>query len=343
MPSARRRWLLTLLSFVAALGASLYIVVTTWPAGGVAALPWAAHVGAIAATALEIAARALKVRLSARALDVPLSFGAALRTCLGGDFAAAVTPARSGAEPARFLVLRKAGIAPAPTVLVLFTELFLELWSLVFVAAALALLFRDAGRAMGVVVGSVGGYAAAVLGAGALGLALARRRAAGPPPGWARRVGLGAAQWRAFQRLLRHLRASVTAVRAADRRTIILAYVASIAHVALRLAVLPALVLFARPDVPLAPLLFWPLALVYGSVVSPAPGGGGVVEVAFRAVLGATIPVALFAPALVWWRFYTFYVYIPLGALAAGRTVVRALRGSGDSRAEGAVEARKAA
>jgi hypothetical protein len=30
--------------------------------------------------------------------------------------------------------------------------------------------------------------------------------------------------------------------------------------------------------------------------------------------------------ALIWWRFYTFYLYIVLGALAAGNTVLRALR-----------------
>ena len=32
------------------------------------------------------------------------------------------------------------------------------------------------------------------------------------------------------------------------------------------------------------------------------------------------------APALLWWRFYTFYIYIVLGALAAGRTAIRALK-----------------
>jgi hypothetical protein len=29
---------------------------------------------------------------------------------------------------------------------------------------------------------------------------------------------------------------------------------------------------------------------------------------------------------LLWWRFYTFYIYILLGALIAGGTVLRALR-----------------
>ena len=57
-------------------------------------------------------------------------------------------------------------------------------------------------------------------------------------------------------------------------------------------------------------------------------------EIAFRAALGGAIPVALFAAALVWWRFYTFYIYIVLGAVAAGRTVMRAVRRTEDYEAE---------
>ena len=34
----------------------------------------------------------------------------------------------------------------------------------------------------------------------------------------------------------------------------------------------------------------------------------------------------MFGASLVWWRFYTFYLYILLGGIVAGGTVVRALR-----------------
>jgi len=77
---------------------------------------------------------------------------------------------------------------------------------------------------------------------------------------------------------------------------------------------------------PLAPLALWPLGFLYGAAVVPAPGGGGAVELAFSAALRGVIGPRLFAPALLWWRFYTFYIYILLGALAAGRTAMRALR-----------------
>ncbi len=106
----------------------------------------------------------------------------------------------------------------------------------------------------------------------------------------------------------------------------IASFLASVVHVGVRLTVLPALVLTSAAAVPLAPLALWPLGFLYGAAVVPVPGGGGAVEMAFRAALGDAIPVTLFAAALVWWRFYTFYIYILLGALAAGRTAMRALR-----------------
>src|SRR5688500_2437091 len=100
----------------------------------------------------------------------------------------------------------------------------------------------------------------------------------------------------------------------------------SVLHVMARLAVLPIIVYSLGGEAPLSKLVLWPLALFYGAVVAPVPGGGGIVEVGFKATLGGIIPVALFGASLVWWRFYTFYLYILLGALAAGGTVLRALR-----------------
>jgi len=106
----------------------------------------------------------------------------------------------------------------------------------------------------------------------------------------------------------------------------VMAYLASVVHVSMRLCVLPALVLTVYPDTPLAPLALWPFGFLYGVAIVPAPGGGGAVEIAFRAALGSVIPPRIFPAALLWWRIYTFYIYIVLGALAAGRTAMRAVR-----------------
>jgi hypothetical protein len=55
--------------------------------------------------------------------------------------------------------------------------------------------------------------------------------------------------------------------------------------------------------------------------------------VAFNKALSGTIPPEFFASALIWWRFYTFYALILLGAVSAGRTVMRALRSDEGTRA----------
>jgi uncharacterized protein (TIRG00374 family) len=337
-----RRWLITIVSFAAAIGVSVWIIFKSWPVEERSVgLPLFAHALCAAAVALDLVLRAMKIRLSGASLGVPVSFGVAMRTGLAGDFAAAITPARSGAEPARYLVLAKARIPAAATFLLLFAELFLEMLALVIVAMGIALLFaEEPDTSLAWIVGLVGGYATFVIGVGLAGVLLAWRRASGPPPWWARRIGLNALRWRAVQRSLRKLRSSATLIRDARFDYFLLGLVVSVLHVMARLAVLPIIVYSLGGDAPLSKLVLWPLALFYGSVVAPVPGGGGLVEVGFKATLGGVIPLALFGASLVWWRFYTFYLYILLGALAAGGTVLRALRpaaenGNGNGSLEG--------
>ena len=320
------RWLITALSFAATIGVSIYMILGWSQQGTSLMLPMRAHLFALLAVAVEVLARSLKIRWSARAAGIRLKLATAARTCLGGDFAAAITPARSGAEPARFFVLSEAGLPSSSVLVVLYAELFLEVLSLAAVVFCVAVIFRHAGPVLVTLVSVVGAYAAVILGVGAAALFLSRRNANGPPPRWARRLGLHAGRWRTVQRALRKLRATVDSVDRIHRRAAVGAFLASFVHVAIRLTVLPALVLTSVASAPLAPLALWPLGFLYGAAVVPAPGGGGAVEVAFRAALGHAIPVQLFAAALVWWRFYTFYIYILLGAVAAGSTVLRAVR-----------------
>ena len=323
------RWFLTALSFAALLGVSVYIIADWGNAarGATLALPPMAHLLAAAAVATEIATRAWKITYSAKAVGLSLPFSVGLRTCLGGDFGAAITPARSGAEPARYLILSEAKLAPANVLLILFAEIFLEALSLAAVVAVCFVLFHSAGAAvLGALITVAGGYAAVVLGVGAGAVLISRKGAQGPPPAWARRVRLTGGRWRVVQRSLRRVRDTVQQVRTLDWRYAAVALVMSIAHVAVRLAILPALVLTTHPDVPLAPIALWPFSFLYGAVIVPVPGGGGAVEVVFAKVLGEVIPASIFGASLLWWRFYTFYVYIILGAIVAGGVVMRAIR-----------------
>ena len=331
---SRARWLLAALSFAAAIGASLYVVYTSWPAQrNPAIVPIWGHALALGCVVLDLFFRSVKIRLSAAAVRVPLSLTVALRTSLGGDFGAAITPARTGAEPARFLILAEAGVPPASNFLLLWMELFLEMLSLALVVAALGIAFRDAAGALRGVMTVVGIYALFILAISVGSMLLARRSSSGPPPRWAAALRLHAGRWRAVQRSLRRIRESVDAVRDARVEVALLAYAASIVHVLLRLAILPVLVYsLGGVGAPLAPLVLWPLALFYGGVVAPVPGGGGFIEVTFKHFLGSAIPAPLLGASLIWWRFYTFYLYILLGALAAGRSVMRALRENREER-----------
>src|SRR3954462_2974753 len=114
-----------------------------------------------------------------------------VRTSLAGDFGASITPARSGAEPARFLVLAEAGITPSDAFVVLYAELFLEMLSLATVVAIVAVVFRHAGMVLGALVGVVGLYSVFVLGIAAVAVMLSRRPVRVDPPPWARRVRIG--------------------------------------------------------------------------------------------------------------------------------------------------------
>lgn len=322
-----RRWAFLVLSFAATLGVSAWVVWRGWAADGAPpALPWWAHALALGAVAVEVLARATKMHLSAAALRLPLRWRVSLRTCLGGDFAASVTPGRSGAEPARFLILAEAGVRPAHTVLILFLELFLELISLAIMAALLGTLFRGDRAVVGALVAIVGGYATFVLGLGVAGWFLAHRSSHGPPPALVRRLGLHAGHWRTVQRALRHLRASLLAVRDARPGPLLLSLGFSVLHIIGKLAILPPLVWAVDPTVPLADLVLWPLIFLYGGAAAPAPGGGGAIEFGFQLAFRDVLDPALLAGSLLWWRGYTLYLYIVLGAIAAGSVVRRVLR-----------------
>jgi uncharacterized protein (TIRG00374 family) len=321
-----KHWLFTGLSFAAVIGVSVYMIAEWWDQGSLG-LPLRSHLLAALAVIAEIVARSLKLTWSANAVRIRLPFRVSVRTSLAGDFGGAITPARSGAEPARFLVLAEAGIAATNALVVLFAELLLEALSLALVVIVVAIVFRNAGKVLGALIGVVGLYAGFVIGIAILALALARRNVRDEPPRWAARLGWRAGRWRLIQSWLAKVRLAVEAVRNIRMSWAVASFFASVVHVAMRLCVLPALVLPATTQpVPVAPLALWPLGFLYGAAVVPAPGGGGAVELAFRAALGHVIPPHVFPGALLWWRFYTFYLYIGLGAIVAGGVALRAVR-----------------
>ena len=322
-----KRWLFTALSFAAVIGVSIYAVLSGGPHGVDLRIPLRAHMLAFLAFAVEVSARAIKLTLSAKSVRARLPLVTSLRTSLGGDFGASITPARMGAEPARFLILAESGIPASDTMVILYAELFFEMISLAIIVAAITALFHASDAAVVAMVGVVGGYAMFVLGLGALGVLLSRRNVGEEPGRFARRIRLHGRRWEIVQRWFERMRTTVDAFKQMKLGWGALALVASLTHIGVRFTILPAIVYSSTgAAVPLSPLVVWPLGIIYGAGVVPAPGGGGAVELAFRAALGSVIPRELFAASLVWWRFYTFYLYIALGALVAGNTALRAVR-----------------
>ncbi|MGQ0767562.1 MAG: lysylphosphatidylglycerol synthase transmembrane domain-containing protein [Gemmatimonadota bacterium] len=315
---------------------------SSWPEEGAPlGLPWWAHLLLMAAVGLEIVFRVLKMTLSSKAIGLDVSFGVAARTVLGGDFAAAITPSRTGSEPARFLALTEARVPVAGALLVLFLELFLEMLSLMVIAAVIVFAFRESGALMGSLTLTIVVYSSAVLGAAAVAWSLSRAAADGPPPRWVRWIGIRVGGWRRIQQALAQLREGLKSLRTAKRGLMFSALVVSIIHVGFRLITLPIIVYSYQPAelVPPGPLVLWSLLLLYGASVAPAPGGGGMVELGFKLALGGTIPARLVAASLIWWRVYSFYVYVLIGALATGRTVMRALQRTSRAIEEGGGDA----
>ena len=324
----KRRWLVIILSFVSMVGLSIWIARAGMPPDTIRVhVPWWAHLLAFGALVGEVITRAYKIGWSANALGIDLPIGLSIRTCLGGDFGATISPSRSGAEPARFLILAEGGLKPADVLMVLFMEIFLETWSLAVVALLLYLIFPAAGTVVEALVAVVGGYAGFAIAVGIIGYFMAHRSAHGPPPAWAPKIGLRSGRWRRVQMQLRQLRTSIDQLKHARLGMMTLSFLASIVHVAFRLTVLPILVYsLGIVTADLAQLVMWPVMLLYAGPIAPAPGGGGVVELAFKKVLSATIPHRVLGASLIWWRFYTYYLYVLLGGIAAGATVLRAMR-----------------
>ena len=322
-----KRWLLTAISFAAVLGVSVYAVLSGAPHDVDLAIPFRAHLLAFAAFVAEVVARSLKLTWNAKAVGIELPFTTAVRTSLGGDFGAAITPARMGAEPARFLILAEAGIVASNAMVILFCELFFEVLSLAIVVIGVTVIFKASSNASLAMFGVVGGYALFVLGLGALGVILSRRTVGEEPPPWARTFRVHGKRWEIVQRWFVRLRLTVDAFKRMRYGWAVLSLLASVVHIAVRFTILPVIVYsMTTATVPLAPLVVWPLGIIFGGAIVPAPGGGGAVELVFRATLGHVIPPDAFAASLVWWRFYTFYIYIAFGALVAGNTALRAIR-----------------
>jgi uncharacterized membrane protein YbhN (UPF0104 family) len=236
-----------------------------------------------------------------------------------GDAASAVTPARLGGDPARFLGCRRAGVDTPRALAGLAVEALID-WGLLAVAAVLlGLAFADTAAAgVARLVALATGRTARVLIAAVLALALVsgalalwyRRRHRLPLPG-------GSASWTAWLAVTwRH-------ARGLGGRTMILAASLTTLSMAARTAILP-LLATGLPGLNPRAVILGSFALLYGQLVLPTPAGVGPVELGFVGGFAESMSPRALAALLLAWRLYTLILGAALGGILAATNALGA-------------------
>ena len=245
--------------------------------------------------ALDLLARAIRIRLVVRGLGHRLGLGDAFALNSYGDAACALTPMRLGGEPARLAGLLGSGV-PAAAAFVAITLEALAAWPVVIVAAGW-LVWRfapewwsTAGPRFGTSALDAWPWVLLVLGLSVFASRQVRRPI--------RRV---IAYW---------LRMSVGVLLA----TMPFSFV----NLATRVAILPVLALALPQPPPLGPVAVGSFALLYSQLVLPTPAGAGPVELGFLSGaagnLGGQEGLLLLA-----WRVYSSGIGVALGLVLAVR------------------------
>ncbi len=264
-----------------------------------------AHALVLGLLTLDLTCRGLRMSLLAGQLGHSVPLGTAVFAQLGGEGAAALTPARAGSDAGRMLVLRRAGVRLSQGGAIVVAEMVFEVVALLLVTGVLVLLVPFTRRALPGVLLYAGVVLTTTLGAPTLARAVLRRPDRFP------RLRPRLERWGLFASL-HGFQEACSVLRRAPLITYGLLLLLSAAHIAARLSILPALLSDQLAAGEFGPALGWPLLLLYAGALVPVPGGGGALELAFAAVLGRTLGPATGA-ALVWWRVYTFHLLAATG------------------------------
>ena len=268
------------------------------------------HALALALLALDCAVRAWRIQLAIWTAGGRLGFRDALRLNLYGEAASTLTPNRLGGEPARFLGLTEAGLRPVTAIVAIGVEVACE-WP-VFLLAGAALFayyvpdWQDAARSWlrrhraGELV-TVEIIALVVLVTVYLLQRLARA-------GFIR------------HRVRRQWRVAWAHVRRAPRWALGAGALLTVASIAARALILPALAWGMPGRPPFGQMFYGALALLHAPLVVPLPSGGGGLEVAFLNGFAGDFG-AHQVTMLLLWRFYTAILLTGLGVYALVRSI----------------------
>jgi len=250
---------------------------------------------------------------------VPL--GQCLIANLSGDAVAAVTPGRAGGEPIRFLGFRRGG-ASAPTVIsAVATEYIIDLLVLVTGAAVLTVVAARQVNFLGRLTGWMSSprtwlIITIVLASVTLAIAALQRT---HPHHFRRLIGTLRGAWHKFRQ-----RPPGVLVRCA---------LCTLASFCARAAILPVL-LASVPGIPFISLVLGGAAVFYLYILSPTPGGVGIVEIGIISGLKGRFTSAELTRLIILWRVYAFALGALLGAAFLVRNRIRRKREGGTQEEE---------
>jgi len=277
-----------------------------------------AHVIALGLVAGDVWIRAVRLRLLLGREQAPGRLRA-IAVNAYGDAASALTPARIGGEPARFVALKRANVTTPAAVVVLAAERVVDL-SLVGVVTVLSLSvlggrgFRDVDAlfsrlaAPGMLPWALGVLALLVL----AGAAAFRLRDRFPPV------------------VEQSLRDALRETRRLSGGTVAAAAGLTVASMTARVGILPILLAAYVPIADPVPVLVGSFALIYAQLLLPTPGGVGGVELGFIASMAPVLTHRSLAALLLTWRVYSLFLPAGLGVLLVGHgLLIRRRAGQG--------------
>ncbi|HXT48472.1 MAG TPA: lysylphosphatidylglycerol synthase domain-containing protein [Gemmatimonadaceae bacterium] len=266
----------------------------------------AAHAICCVLVAIDLVTRALRFQWLLAGLRTPVSFRDAFVMTTVGDAAAAVTPNRVGAEPARLAAAAFAGVPVTAAVVAVTIEIICTIPVTVGAAGWLALIYaprwwHSAKPLLAETASRTWPWIVVLIAAGLVAWIVVRR-----------------ALPKASTEVKRGTRRAWAYARRMPAWPLIASVPLTFIGLAARVAILPVLALTLPFPPPMGPLTFGSFALLYAQVLVPTPSGAGVIDLGF--VGGAVGDLGEHHRRLLFiWRMYTTAAVVGIGALVALR------------------------
>jgi uncharacterized membrane protein YbhN (UPF0104 family) len=272
----------------------------------------AAHLICSLLVVVDLVTRALRFQWLLIGLRTPVSFRDAFVMTTVGDAAAAVTPNRLGAEPARLSAAAFAGVPVTAAFVAVTFELIVTAPVTAAAAGWLALIYaprwwHNARPMLAETVHRTWPILALLLVAGIVAWIFLRR-----------------AMPKASHTVRRSTRRAWAYARRMPAWPLLASVPLTLLGLAARVAILPVLALTLPFPPPMGPLTFGSFALLYAQILVPTPSGAGVIDLGF--VGGAVGDLGEHhRKLLLIWRFYTTAAVVAIGVIVAVRVYGPAL------------------